>query len=82
MPPDSAFHRQGRLWTQAHELAATHIERGEHWGSALVQMSGRTLKDGAEPPPGIKITHPDRPEAVPDKKTVSVADLALMLGGR
>lgn len=83
LPPDSAFRRQGRVWTQAHELAAVGIERAEHWGSALVQMSGRVLKDGAKPPPGIQITHPDRPEAVPEKKkTASAADLARMFGGR
>lgn len=83
LPPDSALRRQGRMWTQAHELAALFIERQEHWGSSLVQMSGRVLKDGAKPPPGIQITHKDRPERdVQKKKVASLDEVARMFGGR
>lgn len=83
LPPDSAFARHGRGWTQSHELAAVAIERQEHWGSMLVQMSGRALKDNAKPPPGIQITHPDRvtPEPV-KKKPASVDEIARMFAGR
>lgn len=62
LPPDSALRRGGRMWTEENELAATLIDRNEHWMSLLVQMSGKTLKDGAKPPAGIRITHPDRRE--------------------
>lgn len=83
LPPDSAFGRQGKQWTQAHELAAVLIDRNEHWGSFLVQMSGRALKDGAKPPESIQITHRDRP--VPEsekKKPASLDEIARMFGGR
>lgn len=82
LPPEAALWRRGRLWTQAHELAATGIERGEHWGSALVQMSGRVLKDGAKVPV-ITLSHPDRVTAGPEKKKpASFEDVARMFGGR
>lgn len=83
LPPESAVWRQGRLWTQTHELLASIYERQDHWGSALVQMSGRVLKDGAKPPPVMQITHPDRVVVEPEKKKpASFEDVARMFGGR
>lgn len=83
LPPEAALWRQGRLWTQTHELLASIFERQEHWGSALVQMSGRVLKDGAKPPPVMQITHDDRPVRQDEKKKVaSLDEVARMFGGR
>ena len=71
------------MWTQTHELLASIYERQDHWGSALVQMSGRVMKDGAKPPPVMQITHQDRPEReVQKKKVASLDEVARMFGGR
>ncbi len=83
LPPGSALWRRGRIWTQAHELQATGIERMEKWMSSLLWMQGRVMKDGAKPPPVIEFSHPDRVSVEPEKKKpASFEDVARMFGGR
>lgn len=82
LPPEAALWRQARLWTQAHELQATAIERTEQWMSSLLWMQGRVMKDSAKPPPVIRLTHPDRVSVEPEKKKpASFEDVARMFGG-
>lgn len=83
LPPDSAFGRQGKQWTNTDELTAVLVDRGEFWGSLLAQLAGRTWKDGAKPPESIQITHRDRPVPEPEKnKPVSLDEIARRFGGR
>lgn len=75
LPPDSAFMRRGRMWTQAHELAALAIERNEMWSLTWIAMNAAK---GSRLPQAIALSHPDRAEK--PKKTASVADVARMFG--
>lgn len=80
LPPDSAFYRQGKLWTQAHELTALAVEKLEHRLSTLAVMWADEKSKGRIPPP-IVITHPDRPQPPPKKKSVSPGALMSLFGG-
>ena len=74
LPPDSAFHRRGRLWTQENELQALAIDRIEMWSQVLV---ARWSSKQSDVPKAIGVVHPDRPEA-PKKKPASLSDVARM----
>lgn len=71
------------MWTEENELAAVAIERQEFWGATQVAMSGKALKDGAKPPDGIQITHPDRRKAnaaVDKPKALTAREIAARMG--
>ncbi len=83
MPPDSAFHRRGKQWTQSHELAALVVEKVEaRLATLAVMWADDKSKRKIDPP--IVVTHHDRPVAVAvkKKKVVSPAGIAGMFGGR
>jgi hypothetical protein len=67
LPPDSALGRDGKSWTQADELMATLIERGDLWGHWQT-VGTRAFKQG-KVPTLPRIEHPDRPrpEQLPDE---------------
>lgn len=62
LPVDAALWRDGRRWTQADELAAIAIERGDIWGHRLA-VASRAFKRVPEMPP---IEHPERRPAEPE----------------
>jgi hypothetical protein len=66
LPPGSAVHRDGKMWSQQDELLATIIERGDHWGHWQT-VGTRAFKRG-QVPVLPRIEHPDRsvPEPMPD----------------
>lgn len=82
LPPDAAFSRRGRMWTQSHELEALLVEKADMRLYQLVAMQAdkASQKNIAKP---VQITHPDRPESAPEpKKLAGPEDLARMFGGR
>lgn len=56
LPPDSAWRRQGKQWTNAHELAAQQVEATRLYGRATASSVG--AKFTGQPPGPIE--HPDR----------------------
>lgn len=73
LPVDAAVHRDGKLWSQADELAAVAIERADVWGWRLTHATGRFRKVPEMPP----IKHPARrkPEPVePAERRMSTMD--------
>jgi hypothetical protein len=58
LPPDSAWQRNGKQWSQSDELAAIAIERGDSWLRVLAIGQGRKVENV---PPLPRIEHPDRP---------------------
>lgn len=79
LPPDSAFRRGGKQWTQGDELAAVCCEITQTW---LASQIGMWMKKGAKVPPIVPITHPDRPRQERKKKVVSIDQFARKFGGR
>ena len=80
LPPDAAFSRKGKMWTQEHELLALTVEKLEMRMSQLAVMWADKNSQGKIPPP-IAITHPDRPEQPKAKKKVGPAGIAALFGG-
>jgi hypothetical protein len=84
LPPDSALHRRGRMWTEAHELAAMLVESVEARLSTLIVMQADEKSKRKVPPP-LGVTHPDRPkreQAKQQRRVVGVSDLEQMFGER
>ncbi len=66
LPPDAAWCRQGKRWTQQDELAAIAIERTDAWMRVLAIGQGRKPE---KVPPVAPIKHTDRATggtAIPD----------------
>jgi len=57
LPPDAAWCRQGKRWSQQDELAAIAIERNDAWMRVLAIGQGRKVE---KVPPVAPIKHPDR----------------------
>lgn len=67
LPPDSALRRDGRMWTQANEIAAVALERADVWGWRLTTAT-KAFKRVPEMP---RFDHPDRPRPKPAEVAAS-----------
>jgi hypothetical protein len=69
--------RDGKSWSQQHELAAVAIERTEMWSSVLAQLLAHLGGSKTDRLPKlIEIAHPDRtvpraPKPVTDPEQIS-----------
>lgn len=78
LPPDSAYHRDGRMWTQDNEIAAIANELTQMW---LARILGAWMSKGSKLPDVIQIPHPDRRIAEPERKqAMSAREAAARLG--
>lgn len=81
LPPESALHRDGKMWTQANELAALVVEKVEARLYGLTAMQAKHPGDVEKP---ISIVHPQRPKPEPKPrnraKTVAEVTRALTRG--
>ncbi len=84
LPPDSALHRDGRMWTMADEIAAVAIEDASAWQrlAISIHLDDRNKK---KLPDATVLKHPDRRVAEPARKERKVvsgpAEIARLLGG-
>lgn len=82
LPPDSAYHRSGKLWTLENELLAKLIDRQEVW---LSQLVAAWAAKGSKLEPPIQITHPDRASKPAEERRKATSDpqeLMRAFGGR
>lgn len=67
LPPESMTRRQGRVWTQEHELLAVVAERVEAWGRShallLLGLGGVKKHDLPDFGDSLHFDHPDRGDA-------------------
>lgn len=68
LPPDAAIRRDGKVWTDHHELAARHIEQD----AGLLRTIAEALGVKFRGPPPEPIRHPDRPLPAPPRNNGTV----------
>lgn len=84
LPPGSALNRDGRMWTQDHELLALIVEQADSRLATLTVMQADKPSRSKVPPPMV-MRHPDRQDTTQEKEPVPVASrakIAALFAGR